>query len=125
MRLSPASAASAVVLAAAASLTLPACSGHSSPAWCGPFLTQVHVKSGTDLDYMHGLKALEAKGAPVAQLVKDQQARFANQAFIAANPTSVGAANAAVGYLNAVGADLKKLNSECGQPADAYKGDDS
>lgn len=113
------------VLAAA---TLAAC-GSSAPsyphAWCGPLITAFHAKE-TRQAYLNGLAATQKQGAPVAQLIADETAYTQNQAT--ANSTGTGgfaAVAAAPAVLAKVIADLRQLNSECGQAASAYKADNT
>lgn len=119
----------AVVVASLAAAGLAGCSSSSSPsfphAWCGPLITQFHAKE-TRGAYLHGLAAAEKKGAPVAGLIADESA-FAQDEATANTATtgSFAALAAAPAAIAKVIADLKQLNAECGQPAGAYKGDNT
>jgi hypothetical protein len=115
----------ALALAALAAVVLPGCSsGPSYPhSWCGPLMTQLRTSETRSAENA-GLAALQKSGAPVGELAADLTAY---EHVLAAENGSGTASYSAV--LNApaalakLGADLKQLNSECGQPATAYKSD--
>jgi len=93
-------------------------------AWCGPVLAQLHDHESQDA-FDSSLTALEAQGAPVASLINDGD--MANAYEAAAQSSSIEdvsgyLADAKKSLLKA-GDDLKVLNRECGQPANAYKDD--
>lgn len=118
-------------LAAAALLaSLAACgsSGTSYPhTWCGPLIAQFHAHESRQA-YLDGLASLQKQGAPVAQLIADEN-KFVKDQETAADPGSGTAGFDALAAEPAdsakIGADLKALNSECGQPGDAYKSDNA
>lgn len=117
----------AVVLAALAATSLTACSpGPPYPhAWCAPLIKQFHVKE-TCGAYLKGLAAVERQGGPVAALIADESA-FAQDEATANTATtgSFAALAAAPAAIAKVIADLKQLNAACGQPASAYKSDNT
>jgi len=117
----------AVVLAAAAlAAPLAACSSAPSrPAWCAPLIVQFRAHE-TRQAYLNGLAAVQKQGAPVGKLIADEAAYTANQASANSLGTAGFAAVAAAPKVLArVSADLKALNEQCGQPADAWKGDNA
>jgi hypothetical protein len=117
--------AAALTVLAAASLT--GCgSGPSYPhSWCPPLIAQFHAKESRQA-YLSGLAAVQKQGAPVSRLITDESTYTQNQATADVPGTAGFAAVAAAPAVFAkVGADLKELNAECGQPADAYKSDNA
>jgi hypothetical protein len=112
----------AAVLTVLAAASLAACSsGPSYPhTWCAPLIAQFHAHQA-QAAYVAGL---QSSGAPVGKLITDigtyeQDQATANVPGIA----SFSAGAAEPGDLAVVSGDLKALNAECGQAADAYKGD--
>lgn len=94
-------------------------------AWCGPLIAQLHARQTRQAE-IDGVRALTKSGAPVTQWVTDETAYAANRD--AANSTGDGsfaAVAAGPAALAKVTADLKDLNAQCGQPADAYKSDNA
>lgn len=118
--------AAALAAVAAASLAAGCSSSPASPhAWCTPLITQFHAKE-TRQAYLNGLAAVERQGAPVQALITDEAAYTQNQATASTPGTAgFGAVASAPAVLAKVSADLKELNSECGQDADAYKSDNA
>lgn len=117
----------AVIVAVLTAASLAACSsGPSSPhPWCAPLIVQFHAHESRQA-YLNGLAAIEKQGAPVGKLITDETAYTQNQA--AANTPGVAGFSALAGapkVLARVSADLKELNAECGQAADAYKSDNA
>lgn len=109
----------------AASLAAGCSPGPSHPAWCAPLVTQFHAKESRQA-YLDGLAAVERQGAPVGQLITDEKAYTQDEADANVPGTDSFAALAdAPKALARVSADLKSLNAECGQPADAYKSDNA
>jgi hypothetical protein len=110
-----------------AAVTLAACgSSPSYPhAWCAPLITQFHAHE-TRAAYVAALLALDVPGVPLGSLVKDETVYAADEQA-ASDPASgtagFGALASAPADLAKVSGDLKELNSDCGQPASAYKGD--
>jgi hypothetical protein len=117
----------AAVLALSAAAGLAACS--SSPsyphAWCDSLITQFHAHE-TQAAYLAALLDLDVSGVPLGNLVKDETA-YAADKQAASDPASGTAGFSALGRAPAdlakVSADLKQLNADCGQPADAFKAD--
>jgi hypothetical protein len=117
----------ALAAAVATAASLAACSsGPSYPhAWCAPLITQFHAHESRQA-YLNGLAAVEEQGAPVRNLITDETAYSGNQAAASVPGTAgFGAVASAPAVLGKVSADLKQLNSECGQPTDAYKSDNA
>jgi hypothetical protein len=113
--------------AALAALPLGACS--SAPAyshsWCAPLITQFHATESRQA-YLSRLAALQRQGAPVAGLIRDETAYTRDVAAANVPGTAgFGALASAPAALGKVSADLKVLNAACGQPADAWKGDNA
>ena len=120
--------AAAVAALAAASLAAGCSSGPSYPhAWCQPLIADWHAHE-TRTAYVAQLLALDTPGVPLGNLVRDETAYAADEQA-ASDPASgtagFGALGAAPGDLAKVSADLKALNADCGQPADAYKSDNA
>jgi hypothetical protein len=115
--------AAALTVLAAASLA--GCgSGPSYPhSWCPPLIAQFHAKESRQA-YLSGLAAVRKQGAPAGDLIADESA-YAQDEATADVPGTAGfaAVAAAPAVFAKVGADLKELNAECGQPAAAYKAD--
>lgn len=89
------------------------------PSGRGGCQTRLHQQQFTA-----ALTALEPSGAPVGKLVTDIGAYGKDQAAANIPGTDSFAALAdEPKALAKVGADLKGLNAQCGQPADAYKSD--
>jgi hypothetical protein len=112
----------AAVLTVLAAASLAACSPGPSYAhpWCALLIAQFHARQ-SQAAYVAGL---QSSGAPVGKLVTDigtyeQDQATANVPGIA----SFSAGAAEPGDLAVVSGDLKQLNAECGQAADAYKSD--
>jgi hypothetical protein len=117
--------AAALTVLAAASLA--ACSSGPSYAhpWCAPLIAQFHAHE-TRQAYLNGLAATGRQGAPVGKLIADETAYTEDQATANAPGTAgFGAVASAPADLAKVSGDLKQLNSECGQAADAYKSDNA
>lgn len=116
----------AIAAACAAAVLIPACSSSApSPSWCAPLVTQFHAKE-TRQAYIDALKSLRKQGAPVGQLIADETAYTQNQADAGTPGTAgFGAVASAPALLGKVSSDLKALNAACGQPGDAYKGDNA
>ena len=114
-------------LTAIAAVTLATgCSSSSpAPAWCAPLVATFHAHQSRQA-YLDGLVAAEGHGAPAGRLIEDETAYTQDEADAASTGTgSFAALAAAPKALAKVSADLKALNAECGQPADAYKSDDA
>jgi hypothetical protein len=112
----------AVVLTVLAAAGLAACSsGPSYPhTWCAPLIAQFHAKQ-SQAAYVAGL---QSSGAPAGKLITDIGTYERDQATANVPGTaSFSALAAEPGDLAVVSGDLKQLNAECGQAADAYKGD--
>jgi hypothetical protein len=112
----------AAIVTVTAAVGLAACSSGPSYAhpWCAPLIAQFHAHQA-QAAYVAGL---QSSGAPVGKLVTDigtyeQDQATANVPGIA----SFSAGAAEPGDLAVVSGDLKQLNAECGQAADAYKSD--
>lgn len=121
MKLIPCALAAAVTAAALAGCS----SGPSRPAWCGPLITAFHAHE-TRQAYLNGLAALQKQGAPVGQLITDETKYTENQADASVPGVSgFGAVASAPAVLGRVSADLKALNAQCGQDADAFKSDNA
>lgn len=114
----------ALTAAVLAPLLVGCSSGPSYPhAWCGPLIARLHATQTRQAE-LSALASLQKTGAPVAQLIADEKAYAQNQVTAASTGTdSFGAVADAPKLLSKVTADLKALNSECGQPAGAYKSD--
>jgi hypothetical protein len=112
----------ATVLAALSVAGLAACSSGPSYAhpWCSPLIAQFHARQ-SQAAYVAGL---QSSGAPVGKLITDIGTYEKDQATANVPGTaSFSALAAEPGDLAVVSGDLKALNAECGQAADAYKGD--
>jgi hypothetical protein len=119
--------AASVVLAAAPAAACSSVAPSYPHSWCAPLIAQFHAKESRQA-YLSGLTALQKSGAPVAQLIADESQVVKDVAAI--NDASSGTAGYtaganAPGDLAKVAADLKTLNGECGQAADAYKSDNT
>jgi hypothetical protein len=119
-------AASAVAVAGITTAAVIATSGPSYPhSWCGPVIIQLQAHQSAG-QYLANLDTLQSKGAPVGQLITDQQAYLADETGENTDTSaSYGDVFAATGDLDKVAADLKQINAECEQPGDAWKTDNS
>jgi len=119
--------AASVVLAAAPAAACSSGAPSYPHSWCAPLIAQFHAKESRQA-YLDGLSALQGQGAPVAQLVADEN-KYVKDQEAASDPGSGTGGFDAIAAEPAdfakIGADLKTLNSECGQAADAYKGDNT
>jgi hypothetical protein len=116
----------AVVPLLAAALLATACSSSpSGPSWCPSLITALHAKQTRQAE-LAALVSIEKQGAPVGRLIADESAYAKNQATAAsASADSFTAVADAPGLLAKVAGDLKALNAQCRQPADAYKSDNA
>ena len=115
----------AVVIAAL--FTAGVIGGPSYPhPWCKPLLAQLHAKGGTEQEFESALSQIQQQDhAPVGTMLSDvnsyeidkQAVQNGSDLSLVGNLTSEGAA------LQSVATDLKVLNRDCAQPADAYKHD--
>jgi hypothetical protein len=117
----------AAALAVSAVTALAGCSsGPTYPhAWCGPLVAEFHAKDTWPARQAAYQSAGNA-GAPVASLIADESRLYADKA--AENePGTAGYAAVpdAVTAVKKIGADLKALNADCGQPAGAYESDNT
>ncbi len=95
-------------------------------AWCGPLLTDLHVRGESDLGYAAALARLQRRDhAPVRRLLQDLR-DYAVARSVVQYPGDVmpsGSAAGTVLIFAAVKGDLRALNRRCGQPRGAYEGD--
>lgn len=96
-------------------------------AWCGPLLTDLHVRGESDLGYAAAVARLgRREHAPVGRLVSDLRDYAVARSGLLQFPddrSSSGSAAGVVSVFAAVKGDLRALNRSCGQPAAAYQGD--
>jgi hypothetical protein len=94
-------------------------------SWCGPVIAEIR-SSKPPGQYLAGLGTLASQGAPVADLIRDENAYQQDEqgasTDTAASYQDVYGEGPA---LSRVAADLRQLNSECGQPPDAWKTDNA
>lgn len=95
-------------------------------AWCGPLLTDLHVRGDSDREYAAALARLQRRDhAPVGRLIRDLR-DYAVARSVAQFPGDVmpsGSAAGTVSIFAAVKGDLRGLNRRCGQPRGAYEDD--
>jgi hypothetical protein len=95
-------------------------------AWCGPLLTELHVRGESDPGYEAVLARLRLRDhAPVGGLLSDLRDYSVAHSVVQYNAdvTPSGDAAGMVSTFTAVQSDLRALNRKCGQPPGAYKGD--
>lgn len=85
-------------------------------AWCGPVENAMHPPKGTFGSFMTGLSRVQAQGAPVGQIIADeQQAETDNANYQNADALSAVSDNFVVlADLHKIGSDMRKLNGACG-----------
>jgi hypothetical protein len=117
----------AAVLVVAAGAVAVVVSRPSYPhAWCGPLLTELHVRGENDLGYAAALAGLRRRDhAPVGSLLTDLRDYAVARSVVEYNTdqTPTGSAAGTVSTFAAVQGDLRALNRRCGQPPRAYQGD--
>jgi hypothetical protein len=112
----------AAIVVVSAAVGLAACSSGPSYAhpWCAPLIAQFHARQA-QAAYVAGL---QSSGAPVGKLITDIGTYEQDQATANVPGTaSFSALAAEPGDLAVISGDLKALNADCGQAADAYKSD--
>jgi hypothetical protein len=95
-------------------------------AWCGPLLTELHVRGESDPGYAAGLARLRLRDhAPVGGLISDLRDYAVAHSVVQYNAdmTPSGDAAGMVSTFAAVQSDLRALNHRCSQPPGAYQGD--
>jgi hypothetical protein len=96
-------------------------------AWCGPLLTQLHVRGESDLGYAAALARLRrGDHAPVGTLLSDLSDYTVARSVMQYQNNLVAPSGSVAGMAStftAVRADLRALNRTCGQPPGAYEGD--
>jgi hypothetical protein len=117
----------AAVLGIGSAVTAVVMSGPSYPhAWCGPVLTELHVRRGSDLGYAAGLVLLRHHDhAPVGRLLSDLKDYAVAHSVVQYrnDVTPSGSAAGMASTFAAVKFDLQALNRQCGQPPAAYESD--
>jgi hypothetical protein len=117
----------AVVLVIGAVTTAVVVSRPSYPhAWCGPLLTELHVKGESDLGYAAALVHLRRRDhAPVGKLLSDLDDYTVARSVVTKQNdlTPSGSVAGMASTFTAVKGDLQVLNRKCGQPPGAYGGD--
>jgi hypothetical protein len=116
----------AALVVAAAAITVVASRPSYPHAWCGPLLTDLHVRGESDLGYAAALARLQHRDhAPVGRLLQDLR-DYAVARSVVQYPGDVmpsGSAAGTVSIFAAVKGDLRALNRQCGQPRGAYEDD--
>jgi hypothetical protein len=95
-------------------------------AWCGPLLTQLHVRGESDLGYAAALVRLRRRDhAPVGRLVSDLYDYAVARSVVQYqnDVTPSGSVAGMASTFTAVQGDLRALSRKCGQPPGAYEGD--
>jgi hypothetical protein len=95
-------------------------------SWCGPLLTELHVRGESDLGYASALARLQHRDhAPVGSLLSDLHGYAVAHSVVQyhADVTPSGSVAGMVSTFAAVKDDLRALNRRCGQPPGAYQGD--
>jgi len=95
-------------------------------AWCGPLLTQLHVRGKSDLGYEAALVRLRRRDhAPVGTLLSDLYDYTVARSVVQYqnDVTPSGSVAGMTSTFTAVNGDLRALNRKCGQPPGAYEGD--
>jgi hypothetical protein len=95
-------------------------------AWCGPVLTELHVRGESDLGYAAALASLRRRDhARVGSLVSDLRDYALARSVVEydTDQTPSGSLAGIVSTFTAVQGDLRVLNRRCGQPAGAYEDD--
>ena len=117
----------AAVLGSAAVAAAVVVSRPSYPhAWCGPVLTELHVRGESDLGYAAALASLRRRDhARVGSLVSDLRDYALARSVVEydTDQTPSGSLAGIVSTFTAVQGDLRVLNRRCGQPAGAYEDD--
>jgi hypothetical protein len=117
----------AAVLGSAAVATAVVVSRPSYPhSWCGPLLTELHVRSGGDPGYAAALARLRHRDhAPVGGLLSDLHDYAVAHSVVEYHndQTPSGSVTGMVSTFAAVQGDLRALNRKCDQPPRAYQGD--
>ena len=118
----------AAVLVVGAVATAVVVSRPSYPhAWCGPLLTQLHVRGESDLGYAAALARLRQHDhAPVGTLLSDLSDYTVARSVMQYQNNLVAPSGSVAGMAStftAVRGDLRALNRKCGQPPGAYEGD--
>jgi hypothetical protein len=116
----------AAVLVIGALTTAVVVSGPSYPhAWCGPLLTQLHVRGESDRRYAAALVRLRRRdGAPVGALLSDLSDYAVARSVVQYqnDVTPSGSVAGMASTFTAVNGDLRALSRKCGQPPGAYEG---
>lgn len=116
----------AALVIAAVAVTIVVSSPSYPHAWCGPLLTDLHVRGESDLGYAAAVARLQHRDhAPVGRLVQDLR-DYAVARSVVQYPGGImpsGSAAGTVSIFAAVRGDLRVLNRRCGQPRGAYEGD--
>lgn len=124
-RLIAAGCAAVLVIVAGAAATV--VSRKSYPhAWCGPLLTELHVRGESDPGYEAALARLRLRDhAPVGSLLSDLHDYSVAHSVVQyrTDVTPSGSAAGMVSTFTTVQSDLRALNRRCAQPPGAYKGD--
>jgi hypothetical protein len=117
----------AAVLISGAVATAVVVSRPSYPhAWCGPLLTQLHVRGESDLGYAALARLRRSDHAPVGTLLSDLSDYTVARSVLQYQNNVVAPSGSVAGMAStftAVRADLRALNRKCGQPPGAYEGD--
>jgi hypothetical protein len=121
-------AACAVALVIAAAVTAVVVSRPPYPhAWCGPLLTDLHVRGESDLGYAAAVARLGHRDhAPVGRLVEDLRGLAVARSGVQSPDNGRAPSGSIVGMeaiFTLLRGDLRVLNRRCGQPARAYQGD--
>ncbi|MGH3401090.1 MAG: hypothetical protein ACRDRJ_00990 [Streptosporangiaceae bacterium] len=116
----------AAVLVAAAAVAVVVSRPSYPHAWCGPLLTELHVRGESDRGYAAALASLRRRDhAPVGTLVSDLRDYALARSLVEydTNQTPSGSNAGIVSTFAAVQGDLRALNRRCGQPPHAYQDD--
>jgi len=96
-------------------------------AWCGPLLTDLHVRGESDLGYAAAVARLGRRDhAPVGRLVSDLRGLAVARSGVQSPDNGGSPSGSIVGMesiFTALRGELKVLNRSCGQPARAYESD--
>jgi hypothetical protein len=96
-------------------------------AWCGPLLTQLHLRGESDPGYAAALIRLRRSDhAPVGTLLSDLSDYTVARSVLQYQNNLVAPSGSVAGMAStftAVSGDLRALNRKCGRPPGAYKGD--
>lgn len=96
-------------------------------AWCGPLLTDLHVRGESDLGYAAAVARLgRREHAPVGRLIADLRGLAVARSGVQSPDNGRAPSGSIVGMeaiFTLLRGDLRVLNRSCGQPARAYQSD--